>query len=138
MGLIGKSLDELRAEHDALQARIRAEAMGLVGAGTPNDRLVGQLRPLTTELVALKRKILLKTPRPALLARVEELERLTASLPPHPSPDDVLLKSELANIKRHLEDAGRDALTLKSFLAFVIFVTAVVYVPRLVADWLAP
>jgi hypothetical protein len=137
MGLIGKSLKQLRAEHDALQTQIDAQASRLEGALVPTRQLVAELMPLTTELVALKRKIMLKTPRRELVERVKELERLAASLPPNPLPDDVLLLSELANIKDHLQDPSREPFSLKYFLILLASAAALVHVYALIADWLA-
>lgn len=137
MGFIGKSLKQLRAEHDALQTEIQAQASRLEGERVPINQLVAELTPLTTQLVALKRKIMLKTPRRQLVERAEELERLAASLPPKPLPDDVLLLSELANIKNHLQDPSREPVSLMFVLILLAGAAALVHVYALVADWLA-
>ena len=138
MGLLGKSLNELRAERDALQAEIDSQAMRLTGRMVSSDQLISQLTPLTTKLVALKRQILLKTPRSELVARRKELERLLTLPSARPTPDELSLRSELSNLKLHLDNPRHRPLTLKAFLIVAAIVIAAIYLPNLVVDWLAP
>src|SRR5690606_649723 len=115
MGLLGKSLNELRAERDALQAEIDSQAMRLTGRMVSSDQFISQSPPLTSEAVVLKRQMLLKTPRSELVARSKELERLLTLPSARPTPDELSLRSELSNLKLHLDNPRHRPLTLNAF-----------------------
>lgn len=125
-----RSLTQLRADRDALQYAIDVEAARLAAQQTPADRCAEALMPLTSRLVEIRHQILLKTPARELMARCRELERLTSA------PGHYALESELRDLHLHFSHPRRRPLTLKVLMIFVAVVAAMVFLPRLIVDWL--
>jgi flagellar motor switch protein FliM len=139
MRLIGKSIHNLRAERDALQAEIDAQALHLTGRNVSTDQLIRVLTPLTTKLGAIKRQIILRTPHSELATRKQELERQTASISTRPTPYELSLLNELSELKLHLDyPLHNRPLTLKAFLILAAIVAAAIFLPDIVVRMLAP
>jgi hypothetical protein len=132
----GPSLNQLRAERDALQYAIDVEAARLAAQQTPADRYATALMPLTSRLVEIRRRILLKTPAREAMARCRELERLTAAGMGGTAAEQYALASELRDLQLHFSSPRRRPLTWKVLLALVAVVAAMVFLPGLIVDWL--
>lgn len=136
----GPSLNQLRAERDALQYAIDVEAARLAAQQTPADRYATALMPLTSQLVEIRHRILLKTPAREAMARCRELERLTAAGAGAgavgTAAEQYALASELRDLQLHFSSARRRPLTWKAVLALVAVVAAMVFLPGLIVDWL--
>jgi len=96
MSIFGKSIIELRAERDELEALISSRAMELTGRMATVEETNGELRPLTTRLVDVNNKILRQTSADALRRERAELELAldTLKAPEDGSdPDDFQLQA---------------------------------------------
>ncbi|WP_422507085.1 hypothetical protein [Stenotrophomonas sp. GZD-301] len=131
-------MNQLRAERDALQYAIDVEAARLAAQQTPADRYATALMPLTSQLVEIRHRILLKTPAREAMARCRELERLAAAGAGAvgTAAEQYALASELRDLQLHFSSARRRPLTWKAVLALGAVVAAMVFLPGLIVDWL--
>lgn len=133
----GTSLRRLEEELAGLEADIAHRAMELVRGGASPEELLVQLKPLTTRSVELKDRIRDATPWHRLRARRHELQRMLAALPE--GIEHRSAQRELMQLNLHLHGhPRRRPMTLLALLVFATVVCAMVVVPPLVVDWLAP
>lgn len=135
--MFGPSRATLERELAELQSAISARGLSLAGDGSTPERLLAELRPLTTRQVELKQAIRRKTPWRELATRRDELKRAIATLPS--GRERQRAEIEFLDLDTYLTlNPRRRPMTLIALVMFASVVFVMVVLPRLIVDWLSP
>jgi len=133
-----KSIRSLQEELQDLESQSESEARVLVGRGVNSDQLVEGLLPISRKVVALRDQIRHRTPWKELVARRDKVQKQLNAIPSPAELERSELQAELSSLELYLEFSRRKPLTLKTFLLLAAIVSAMVFGPQLIVDWLAP
>lgn len=136
MSIFGKSLKELTRERNKLVSEREAHADRLAMQMAPVEAYTKELTPIGLKICELDHKIRMKTPYSELIRRRDELRHAISRSPA--GIERTFLDSELLSLEALLSNPRTAPISWKHAAIFFAVVAAMVVLPELIVDWLAP